>query len=294
MTNNEENHLGIPKRLLHQRWRDMSDWVVHFTSSEDNLRSILSECFIRPSGPYGNGKNIREVKDRHLSACFSEIPLDHLERLYQRRGRWGIGFHKRIVDAAGGGRVWYQERGSILQETIFDMYGGLLKEQNFAHPLWSLSPFIDVMSDDYNYRFDWEREWRVPGGLHFERNDVAFFLFPDNSDSIRADFDFEHLIPAFPANGPAGLATAPEQLGDEGDHLIAVFGEYFSEPNELLFYDAENATGYAWPVRCWETEDAVDDIFRDIGAKDRASIVRELDVISTEWVNLAEWREMSE
>jgi hypothetical protein len=293
MSSNDD-YLGIPKRLLNPRWRDMSDWVVHFTSSEINLRSILSERYVRASGPYGNGRKILEVRDRHLSACFSEIPLDHLKRLYDRRDRWGVGFHKRVVEAAGGGRVWYQEMGTALQQSIFDMYGGLLKEQNFEHPLWSISAFIDVMSDDYNFRFDWEREWRVPGGLHFDLDDVAFLLLPDGDESIRADINFGHAPPIFLSNGPAGFSHVPEELGDHIDHLVATFAESFSEPNELLLFDPESPSGYSWPVRSWETEDAVDEAFPNIDEERRAVLLRELDAISSEWVNLSEWHAMGE
>lgn len=83
----------------------MSEWVVHFTDSEDNLRSILTERHIRPSGPFGQGKNIAETREAHMSACFSEIPLDHLVRLCERHGRWGIGFSKEFMADRGGCRV---------------------------------------------------------------------------------------------------------------------------------------------------------------------------------------------
>jgi hypothetical protein len=184
--------------------------------------------------------------------------------------------------------------GTALQQSIFDMYGDLLKEQNFEHPLWSLSPFIDVMSDNYNYRFDWEREWRVPSGLHFEMDDVAFLLLPDGVESIRADFKYLRVPPVFLSNGPEGLAYAPEELGDETDHLVAIFGERFSEPNEILLFDSESPSGYSWPVRQWETEDAVDETFPGIDEAGRTVLVRELDAISSEWVNLSEWHEMGE
>lgn len=36
----------------------MSEWVVHFTGSSDALRSILNDRSIRPSGPFGQGRNV--------------------------------------------------------------------------------------------------------------------------------------------------------------------------------------------------------------------------------------------
>jgi hypothetical protein len=272
----------------------MSDWVVHFTGTEQSLRSILAEGLVWGTGPYGNGRKIHEVRAQHLSACFSEIPLDHLERLYKRRGRWGIGFHKRVIDAAGGGRVWYLEKGTQLQEAVFKIFGDMLREQDFNHLIWSLSPFIDVMSDDYNYRFDWEREWTVPRGLHFEPSDVAFLLLPDGIDAVRASFSLDVGVPTFVANGPTGLATVPEELGDERDHLIATFAESFLEPIEHLLYDPEDSTGFSWPVRSWATEDAVDEIFPVLRQEDRDFVINELNNLSTEWIKHSEWIRLGE
>jgi hypothetical protein len=35
--------MTIPKHYLHPKWRDMSEWVVHFTESQTTLASILAE-----------------------------------------------------------------------------------------------------------------------------------------------------------------------------------------------------------------------------------------------------------
>lgn len=267
----------------------MSDWVVHFTDSKDNLASILHDRFIRPSGPFGNGRNFDEVRERHMSACFSEIPLDHLSRLYERHGPWGIGFNRRVIDAADGGRVWYLERDTEPARALFDLTGHVLRAQDFDHLIWKLSPFIDVMSDAYNYRFDWEREWRVPGGLDFEMTDVAFLLQPDTPGVIRVTSDLEEVLPSFVSNGPAGLSGAPEVLGDDLDHLVAVFGEHFVDPVELLFHDEEDSTGYSWPVAQWDTRDAVNESLPGVSDPVREQLIAELEGMSTIWVNLDEW-----
>ena len=280
---------GIPTRLLHPKWRDMSDWVVHFTRSKQNLQSILVERIIRPSGPYGNGRNVIELREKHLAACFSEIPLDLLQRLYGRRGRWGIGFHKRVIEASGGARVWYLEKGTGPEPGVFSMHGDLLRACDFDHHSWSLTPFIDVMSDDFNYRFDWEREWRVPGGLRFDSPDVAFLLMPDASDAINVVDLIDNPVPTFTAIGAAELADAPEMLGDEQDHRVATFGAQFLNPIEVLLYDTEDPTGYAWPVPKWSTEDAVDLLFPRLRLDEREHLVSELDEISDIWVRASEW-----
>ena len=47
-------------------------------------------------------------------------------------------------------------------------------------PLWKLAPFIDFPGSygSFEYRFEWEREWRVPGGLSFSPDQVAFLFIP--------------------------------------------------------------------------------------------------------------------
>ena len=94
-----------------------------------------------------------------MSACFSEIPVDQIDRLANRRGRYGIGFKRSFVQAAGGGRVWYAEEP---QRTLtFDAFNYFWRtDPTRSNPLWKLTPFIDDVTAGYD--FTWEREWRVP------------------------------------------------------------------------------------------------------------------------------------
>ena len=173
----------IEPYLGHERnptWTDMSGYLVHFTDSYKNLEGILAERLVRPSGPNGWGRRVAEVKEAHMSACFSEIPLSHVGRLTARHGQWGIGFSKAFVTSRGGARVWYLESGGPQGTSLFAAINSLLKAQDFKSELWNLTPFIDGMTpDQYGYRFDWEREWRVPRGLSFIPSNVAFAVAPD-------------------------------------------------------------------------------------------------------------------
>lgn len=148
----------VPEHLLGytsgRYWLDMSRYVVHFTSTEAAFASILREGFLRPGGPYGWGRNVSEVRAGHMSACLSEVPLNHVRRLIDRHGAWGIGFEKKFI-------------ADRLKETIFEAVGNLLKTQDFASPWWRATPFIDMVSPRRSYEFEWEREWRVPGRLRF-------------------------------------------------------------------------------------------------------------------------------
>ena len=56
------------------------------------------------------------------------------------------------------------------------MIGGI----NVDDPIWKLTPLVDHTAP--NYHFEWEREWRRPGGLRFAPDDVAFLFVPDQDD----------------------------------------------------------------------------------------------------------------
>lgn len=43
--------------------------------------------------------------------------------------------------------------------------------------VWRITPFADNTAA--NYHFEWEREWRIPRGLTFEPDDVAFLFVPE-------------------------------------------------------------------------------------------------------------------
>ena len=126
-------------------------------------------------------------------ACFSEIPFGQVGRLAERRqSAYGIAFHQDFVVAAGGGRVWYVDLGSPLDAVVSAAFAPILGQpHDLNSPLWSLAPFIERPGQYANasYRFEWEREWRVPGGLAFEPANVAFLFIPEElHDEARSFF----------------------------------------------------------------------------------------------------------
>ncbi|MCE9666475.1 abortive infection system antitoxin AbiGi family protein [Myxococcus stipitatus] len=183
------------------QWRDMSDFVVHFTKpgppfgdAYQNMMNILGTRTLIP-GAEGFGLARREavVAERHRSVCFSEIPLDQLKRLVHRRSLYGIGFSKSFVLSQGGGPVWYVQYASPAHRALkHQVDAALATPEPEQHPLWSMTPFVDVQGDTHNapysYRFDWEREWRVPGLLRFTEYDVAVLFLPEEQHSIARDF----------------------------------------------------------------------------------------------------------
>ena len=60
--------------------------------------------------------------------------------------------------------------------------------------VWAITPFVDYPGEygGSQYRFEWEREWRVPGGLAFSPDDVAFLFIPEDLHAkARSFFDDE-------------------------------------------------------------------------------------------------------
>ena len=166
-----------------------------------------------------------------------------------------------------------------------------MRSQDFESPLWQLTPFIDLMDDGtlYNFKFDWEREWRVPGGLRFRRNEVAFVFTPGGMvgdlSSVVQDWNLGVLL----SRGRIAHigAAAQKLLGDELDHWVARFEMSFVDPVHLLSWDSEE--GYIWLTEKWDTGDAVDSLFDDLDQADLDALISELDSTSSEWVSLEQW-----
>ncbi len=183
------------------QWRDMSDFVVHFTKpgapyhdAYQNMLSILGSRTLVPGAEgFGIARKEPAILETQRSVCFSEIPLDQLGRLVQRRSRYGIAFSKSFIRSRGGGPVWYVQYGSSAHGAVKDLIQqALVKPQPRQEPIWAMTPFIDIKGETpeapYNYMFDWEREWRVPGLLRFSEYDVAVLFLPEELHTVARSF----------------------------------------------------------------------------------------------------------
>jgi hypothetical protein len=166
-------------------WRDMSEYVVHLTH-RGALRKILSEGALEARNPMGTARNLHQLGDSQQAVCLSEIPLDRLDRLVERHGRYGVGFRKTFIRREGGTPVWYLWRDTLIadafQTLVTDaMRGGVDPEDR----LWQVTPFVENPGSGPwgRYEFDWEREWRVVGDLVFAPADVAFLIIPEGEYS---------------------------------------------------------------------------------------------------------------
>lgn len=223
-------------------WHDMSDYVVHFTKpiplaeigpppapenpgtlSRQELTSSLTHLgkqdrsgysqWIQILGsrelkvgkkPLGAARRVRGLGDSQRVVCFSEIPLDMLDRLLARRSVYGLGFSKDFIVAKGGAPLWYLdkegEQPSIISAQIDERTADGVDPDD---PFWRLTPFIDNPGNyaGREYRFEWEREWRVIGDVSFHQDDIAFLFLPEG-DHVKArqwfsDVRIENSGPAY-------------------------------------------------------------------------------------------------
>ncbi|BCJ46963.1 hypothetical protein GCM10010168_35170 [Actinoplanes ianthinogenes] len=253
---------GVPEHLLgyglDPKWRDMSDYLVHFTESEESLLSILRDGMIRPGGKaFGSAANLESRLRNQKSICLSEIPVDQLHRLMKRHGRYGLAFTRTFIRTEGGARVWYLDPDAPSREAISRMIGQAMKGGiDSADEIWKLTPFIDRVTPGH-YEFEWEREWRVMGGLVFEQSDISFIIVPAGARGRIEQLSTP--IPYVYHDGSAtGWVAIPEILANEMDRMTAEFLESFGDPNDHLSWEKGE---YFWTVPEWSTTEAAEFLF---------------------------------
>jgi hypothetical protein len=226
-------------------WRDMSEYAVHFTkpsppSTEyDVMLKILWEGTVLPTGPLGAARKLTALGDSQKSACFSEIPLDLLGRLIARRSLYGIGFRQDFLTERGGARVWYLDKDGPAAESFKELVrSGMTGGVDPIAPIWKTTPFVDYPGEygGTQYRFEWEREWRVPGGLQFGRDDVAFLFIPEELHSAARSFFEDHLREN---TGPAYLCPYVDPTWDM-PRIQAEFASVATPPLALQPEDPED------------------------------------------------------
>ena len=169
----------------HPEWRDMSEYVVHFTKDPEGtgdgyrtMLSILSQGQLNPGGPFGVAAAHDFLGDSQKSVCMSEIPLDQLRRVVDNRSEYGIAFKQSFLIANGGARVWYINVPSPLAESWRAVVTEQAAQEDPGAHIWAMTPFVHVASEWFS-QYEWEREWRIPGGMTFAPSDVAFLFVPE-------------------------------------------------------------------------------------------------------------------
>ncbi|MFC4054456.1 abortive infection system antitoxin AbiGi family protein [Actinomadura syzygii] len=161
----------------------MSEYLVHLTSRVAFGR-ILADGELQASRRFGAARHVKDLDVPQQSVCLSEIPLDYLSRLVERRGEFGVGYDKRAVAMAGGAPVWYLRKDSPVVKELKSLVEKASREdgrpESQDDPVWNLTPYIDFPGPyrDTEYEFEWEQEWRIER-LKVHGGEVRFLFAPE-------------------------------------------------------------------------------------------------------------------
>lgn len=100
--------------------------------------------------------------------------------------------------------MWYFDRDTPVQRAFEALKTQKIDDFDRADPFWQVNPFVDFPGDygGTQYRFEWEREWRVPGELHFGPDDVSFQAEEDGIRRIRLGAGRGGHVPVVPGVRP--------------------------------------------------------------------------------------------
>ena len=169
---------------------DYSPYVVHFSKS----RRFTTENLIKESDPLypflkasAFEKLLSILKSKIIygspmpylptapqAVCFTECIWDSLVDLAERYSPYGVVLLKRVVFKKGGGPALYV-RGDTLKSM-----GNQIPDQLEA----LVAPFDPEAVLVLGNVLDWlhEREWRLPGNLEFEDNEIEYIIVNSSDD----------------------------------------------------------------------------------------------------------------
>lgn len=284
----------VPEHLLgtqqHRNARDLSEYLVHMTTTPQALASIITSGRIEARKPFGIGRSLRMVEDKHKAACLTEMPLSELDRLRDRRKAWGIAFKRDFVLDQGGQRVWYLDTDKAPYQAIHALKEAAFENRDWDNPIWELTPFVDQWNPEKNYTFDWEREWRVTGGLRFDLEDVVLLIGLDGVEPLFHE-EFTVGAPYYDARDMTYQwdgETIPE-VGANMDAILTEFHATFLTPdNAEIPYDNED--GYMWKgcATSYETEDALEYLLPEAPWEVLQALANHLNQISGQWAEREE------
>jgi hypothetical protein len=167
---------------------DVGDHLVHFTGrtgarlnvdhriealrAQERLLHILVDCRLRGFETFGAEAPV---------VCFTESTKAAMRQLIQE-GRYepvGLGFSKQIVFDRGGGPALYV-RGDEWPAATAALPQPLRSRLVRLWPGADPEPGDGSLPRHLSRSSEWlhEREWRVPGDVHFSWKDVRFLIVP--------------------------------------------------------------------------------------------------------------------
>jgi len=216
--------MGQTIREVLNRRSDLSTFIVHFTresatsTAADNLRSIIRQRRIEARSCFGWGKDHAERlggsdRDAQLCVCFSEAPVEHLYSLVADIAHrcvhlrpYGLAVTKMMARRRGANPVWYVDMTpghDWEQAKALDALRDEAGRGSFVdHPAAKLFPFCEPMGTWHSRQreFWWEREWRRIGDYPLEKDEIAFWLCPEEEiesfeSFICEEWDLDALAP---------------------------------------------------------------------------------------------------
>lgn len=287
----------VPEQFLgtqqHRQARDLSEYLVHMTKSPQDLASIVTSGSVEARKRFGIGRGLDMVATKHLSACFTEMPLSELRRLRERGKPWGVAFKREFVLKQGGQRVWYVDNDKTPYQALQALKETAFQRRDWENHIWDITPFIDERNPE-RHAFDWEREWRVVGGLKFELEDVALVIGLDEVSPLLE----EHITigaPFYDVRADTYL-WADDTIPGVGANMEAILDRFHSQfmtPDDAqLFQDPESDEddGYWWAgcATRYETEDALAELLPDAPWGVIDALANHLNPISIAWASREE------
>jgi hypothetical protein len=186
-----ERRADISKVVVHLTRDDTTTFAEQGGPARENFLSILERRQIwacRPHSLYA-AKVAEEHRDRFNVCCFTETPIDQLDRLTEYiSGRqihlepWGLAFSREFMIEHGAQQVFYVNSYPTKDPVRegFDAIFDQVKLFGFNNSRWKVLPFVSAIQPGHD--FGWEREVRVRGHLEFDYEDIEFAIVPGDVD----------------------------------------------------------------------------------------------------------------
>jgi hypothetical protein len=184
---------------------DFSKYVVHFTKDSPPISATRNADAVKDlTSLSAKDRLLRILGDKKIRAtrmpwtdreavCFTECTWMSLFAHAKQYSRYGLGFRKEFLFAAGGGPAIYLTPAMLERQKSFVGTG----KDPFDSDLHSfVTPFAPpYMPSPYKTKY-WkgkkdvdyshEREWRVPHELSFDYSKVAFVIVDTYDDMAKA------------------------------------------------------------------------------------------------------------
>ncbi|TFD27755.1 hypothetical protein [Cryobacterium lyxosi] len=261
------------------------DHLVHFTSNIEDLVSILLTGRVEARNEFGFFPVWSAVGDRHLSACFTELPIGDLHRVARAKGKYGIAVSKSFAKNEGAQEVIYLDLDSRDYCRIEREIAAAKRAGDVNADAWNRSPFISPNRP--NYKYEYEKEWRVPGGLQFSWSDILFVSGPDGAElTFTQDPELGAVTWDEDADQFRWWGGYVEEIDDAMNMRVDSIRERFAPGDQYLFLDREEPTGFNWTgFTQWSGLDIVLYFHDELVEEAANALAAHLEFLSPIWID---------